>query len=120
AEAAIEQELDTELAEAVRLAESRPQSTDPLSHVYARVIAPSEPATTVASPPAGEEINLITAVNRALHEVMEAYPDAVVFGEDVAGEKGGVVKATLGLTDRFGAARCFNTPLAESSIIGAA
>jgi 2-oxoisovalerate dehydrogenase E1 component len=119
-EQTIEAELDAELSEAVRLAEARPQSTDPYSHVYARVIEP-ETATTEAAPvPEGDEVNLITAVNRALHEVMAAYDDTVVFGEDVGGEKGGVFKATVGLTDRFGRERCFNTPLAESSIIGAA
>ncbi|MEX0756526.1 MAG: thiamine pyrophosphate-dependent enzyme, partial [Acidimicrobiia bacterium] len=119
-EQGIEEELDAELAEAVRLAETRPQSTDPYSNVYARVIEPSEPKTSVEPVPAGEEVNLITAVNRALHEVMDAYPDTVAFGEDVGGEKGGVFKATVGLSDRFGAERCFNTPLAESSIIGCA
>jgi 2-oxoisovalerate dehydrogenase E1 component len=120
AEKRIERELDAELSEAVKTAEARPQSTDPYSHVYARVIEPAEAKTDVEPVPAGEQVNLITAVNRALHEVMEAYPDTVVFGEDVAGEKGGVFKATLGLTDRFGPERCFNTPLAESSIIGSA
>ncbi|MEX1005193.1 MAG: thiamine pyrophosphate-dependent enzyme [Acidimicrobiia bacterium] len=119
-ESEIESELDTELSEAVRLAEERPQSTDPYSHVYARVIEPTEPKTAIEPVPEGEIVNVITAVNRALHDVMDAYPDAVVFGEDVAGEKGGVFKATVGLTDRFGVDRCFNTPLAESSIIGAA
>ena len=116
----IESELDTELAEAVALAESRPQSTDPYSHVYARVIEPRVAKTAVEPVPSGDVVNVITAINRALHEVMEAYPTTVVFGEDVAGEKGGVFKATLGLTERFGRDRCFNTPLAESSIIGAA
>jgi 2-oxoisovalerate dehydrogenase E1 component len=116
----IDVELDSELSEAVKTAEAQPQSTDPYSRVYSRVIEPSEPKTAVEPVPAGESVNLITAVNRALHEVMEAYPDTVVFGEDVAGEKGGVFKATVGLTDKFGEHRCFNTPLAESSIIGAA
>ena len=119
-ERSVEEELDAELSEAVRLAEARPQSTDPYSHVYARVIEPGEATTDVTPIPEGEQVNLITAVNRALHEVMAAYDDTVVFGEDVGGEKGGVFKATVGLSERFGRERCFNTPLAESSIIGAA
>lgn len=119
-EVSIEEELDAALAEAVAKAEASPQSTDPYSRVYARVIEPSTASTEVEPVPDGEEVNLITAVNRALHEVMEAYPDTVVFGEDVAGDKGGVFKATIGLTGRFGQDRCFNTPLAESVIIGAA
>jgi len=44
----------------------------------------------------------------------------LVYGEDVAGGKGGVFTATRGLTDRFGKDRCFNSPLAEASIIGTA
>jgi 2-oxoisovalerate dehydrogenase E1 component beta subunit len=44
----------------------------------------------------------------------------VVFGQDVARRKGGVFKATQDLTERFGPERCFNAPIAESSIIGVA
>jgi 2-oxoisovalerate dehydrogenase E1 component len=44
----------------------------------------------------------------------------VIYGEDVAGNKGGVFTATKGLTAKFGAARVFNSPLAEASIIGTA
>jgi len=43
-----------------------------------------------------------------------------VFGQDVAGGKGGVFTVTAGLTDKFGESRVFNAPLAESSIIGVA
>ena len=44
----------------------------------------------------------------------------IVYGEDVAGDKGGVFTATRELTARFGVDRCFNSPLAEASIIGTA
>jgi 2-oxoisovalerate dehydrogenase E1 component beta subunit len=63
---------------------------------------------------------MITAINRAIHEVMTAHPDTVIFGEDVAGQKGGVFKATEGLTAAFGEDRCFNMPIAESLIAGTA
>jgi 2-oxoisovalerate dehydrogenase E1 component len=68
----------------------------------------------------GDGIVLVDAINRALAEEMERNPDVLVFGEDVAGDKGGVFTATRGLTRRFGDDRCFNSPLAESSIIGTA
>jgi 2-oxoisovalerate dehydrogenase E1 component len=51
---------------------------------------------------------------------MERNDRVVVFGEDVAGGKGGVFTATKGLTARFGPERCFNSPLAEASIMGVA
>jgi 2-oxoisovalerate dehydrogenase E1 component len=44
----------------------------------------------------------------------------IVYGQDVAGDKGGVSTATKGLTSRFGTDRVFNSPLAEASIVGTA
>jgi 2-oxoisovalerate dehydrogenase E1 component len=119
-EQALIREIEEELAQAVADAEGAATADDPFSHVYTRVIQPGPAVTTPEPAPPGEEVNLITAVNRALHEVMEAHDDTLVFGEDVAGRKGGVFKATEGLTARFGESRCFNTPLAEASIIGTA
>lgn len=118
-EAEIDAEIGTLLAAAVREAESAPPPRDLLGHVYANPISPETPAGPEA-PVAGEIVNLITAVNRAIHETMAARPDVVVFGEDVGGEKGGVFKATAGVEAAFGPERCFNTPIAESAIVGAA
>lgn len=119
-EQAIDEAVVSELANAVESAESSPDPDEPTTRVYANPIEIG-PASVEPEPvPSGEEVNLITAVNRALHEVMEAHANTVVFGEDVARDKGGVFKATQRLTERFGPERCFNTPIAESSIIGCA
>jgi 2-oxoisovalerate dehydrogenase E1 component len=67
-----------------------------------------------------EAIVMVDALNHALAEEMEENPGIVVFGQDVAGGKGGVFGVTRGLTEKFGQERCFNTPLAESTIIGTA
>lgn len=112
--------VEKTLAEAVRLAEQAPDPEDALSHVYAKVIVPSVPTTAPEPLPAGQEVNMITAVNRTLHEIFAANDDVVTFGEDVGGIKGGVFKATVGLSEKFGPNRCFNTPLAEAVIAGAA
>lgn len=119
-----EREIDDDvvdlLARAVEEAETAPNPDEATSRVYARVVTPG-PATTEPEPePSGDRVNLITAINRALHEILEQNDDAVLFGQDVARRKGGVFKATEGLTERFGAQRCFNAPIAESSIIGCA
>lgn len=119
-EKAIDEEVVSMLAEAVTSAEAAPRPDEPYSRVYANPITPSEAITEVEPEPQGPVVNMITAVNRALVEVMEKHSDTAVFGEDVAGLKGGVFKATEKLTDLYGPARCFNTPLAEASIIGAA
>ena len=50
---------------------------------------------------------------------MEADESVVVFGEDV-GAFGGVFRCTKGLQERFGEHRCFDTPINESAIVGAA
>jgi len=59
------------------------------------------------------------ALNRALRDAMAEDETVVVFGEDV-GQLGGVFRVTDGLTAEFGEARCFDTPLAESGIVGTA
>nr|WP_296068430.1 alpha-ketoacid dehydrogenase subunit beta [uncultured Actinoplanes sp.] len=59
------------------------------------------------------------ALNRALRDAMAEDPSVLVFGEDV-GALGGVFRITDGLTAQFGADRCFDTPLAESGIVGVA
>ena len=70
--------------------------------------------------PSGEPIVVVDAINHALHEEMERNEKVIVYGEDVAGGKGGVFTATRELTAKFGKERCFNSPLAEASIIGTA
>src|SRR6202453_4765734 len=67
----------------------------------------------------GPRINLVTAVRRTLEHELEVNPRVVVFGEDV-GRKGGVHAATLGLQEKFGVARVFDTSLSEEGIIGRA
>lgn len=68
----------------------------------------------------GEPIVMVDALNAALHEEMEKDESVVVFGQDVAHGKGGVFGVTRNLTEAFGEKRCFNTPLAESTIVGTA
>lgn len=66
-----------------------------------------------------QTVTMAQAVNRALHDAMVADDRVLVFGEDVA-TLGGVFRVTEGLHETFGASRCFDTPLAESAIIGIA
>ncbi|MFF1946313.1 alpha-ketoacid dehydrogenase subunit beta [Rhodococcus qingshengii] len=62
-------------------------------------------------------ITMAQALNTALRDALTADENVVVFGEDV-GTLGGVFRVTDGLTRDFGDDRCFDTPLAESGIIG--
>jgi 2-oxoisovalerate dehydrogenase E1 component beta subunit len=69
--------------------------------------------------PRTAELTMVQAINRALHDAMAADERVLVFGEDVA-RLGGVFRVTDGLAETFGDARCFDTPLAESAIVGIA
>ena len=66
---------------------------------------------------AGTTMSMQQALNRALDETLAADPRAMVFGEDV-GALGGVFRITDGLQAKHGADRVYDTPLAESGIIG--
>jgi pyruvate dehydrogenase E1 component beta subunit len=62
---------------------------------------------------------MVEAINATLKEQMAKDDRVVVLGEDV-GVDGGVFRATVGLIEEFGPERVIDTPLAESTIIGAA
>ncbi len=62
-------------------------------------------------------MNLIEAITHALDVEMGKDPSVVVYGEDV-GYEGGVFRATVGLQEKYGADRCFDSVLAESAIVG--
>jgi 2-oxoisovalerate dehydrogenase E1 component beta subunit len=81
------------------------------------VMLTREPAGTEAPAPA--PVTMAAALNRALADSLAADDRVVVFGEDV-GTLGGVFRITDGLAARFGEDRVFDTPLAESGIIGTA
>jgi pyruvate dehydrogenase E1 component beta subunit len=63
------------------------------------------------------KLTIIEALNQAMATEMERDERIVVLGEDI-GKNGGVFRVTDGLQARFGEARVFDTPLAESGIIG--
>ena len=63
--------------------------------------------------------HLAFQLNRALADLMMQYPEAIIFGEDVA-KKGGVYHVTADLSKRRGVGRVFNTLLDETTILGLA
>ena len=64
-------------------------------------------------------VTMVEAINAGLADAMADDERVLVFGEDV-GVQGGVFRVTDGLQARFGKSRCFDTPLAESAIVGVA
>ena len=70
-------------------------------------------------PVAAAQVTMAAALNQALADALSEDETVLVFGEDV-GPLGGVFRVTDGLAARFGDARVFDTPLAESGIVGTA
>lgn len=77
------------------------------------------PEGTETADPEPSRVNMVEAIRRTLASELESNDRLVVFGEDV-GAKGGVHAATLGLQERFGSDRVFDTSLSEEGIIGRA
>ena len=121
--------VDQDVEEARRDAEARGVSlaADVTRHVFFED-APSQVGgaaglsldrTSEVAAPDGQRINMVTAIRRVLDQELEANPKMLVFGEDV-GPKGGVHAVTLGLQDKYGHDRVFDTSLNEEGIIGRA
>ena len=106
--------IDRSAKQAETLSFPEPQSARTLvfkEHQQVRNLTPDQ---------RGESIVMVDAINHALIEQMQKDPTIIVYGQDVAKGKGGVFGATRHLTELFGPERCFNSTLAESTIIGTA
>jgi len=67
----------------------------------------------------GTKLSMGKAINAGLRQAMVDDPSVMMIGEDIA-ELGGVFRVTEGLIGEFGPKRVFNSPLAESGIVGTA
>ena len=62
--------------------------------------------------------NMVDAALHAVGEILEAYPESLLYGQDVGARLGGVFREAALLGQRFGDERVFNTPIQEAFIIG--
>ncbi|HEX3560025.1 MAG TPA: dehydrogenase E1 component subunit alpha/beta [Pyrinomonadaceae bacterium] len=131
----IKDEVDREVSEAteVALASRQPAPETAVEFIYSPDVDPTsrEFDTEDGAKLSGNPGTMVDLINRCLHEEMTRDAGIVVFGEDVADcsreqnldkvkGKGGVFKVTANLQRKFGAARVFNSPLAEANIVGRA
>lgn len=66
----------------------------------------------------GERVMMVDAALHAIEEILEQYPEAVLYGQDVGGRLGGVFREAATLADKFGSQRVFNTAIQEAYIVG--
>jgi 2-oxoisovalerate dehydrogenase E1 component len=126
-------EVDQEIQQATDrvLRADPPPKGSALRFLYSDKVDPTSTEFDAEPRFSGDPRTMVDEINRTLHEEMQRDPRIIVFGEDVADcsreanlsevkGKGGVFKATAGLQIKYGAPRCFNSPLAEASIVGRA
>ncbi len=116
--AQIFQEVEKAAVEAEQIPFPEPHSIDNALFQESPVIQAEEEEESSSS--GQDAVVMVDALNHALDEEMKRDPKIIVFGQDVAHGKGGVFGVTRTLTEKYGVKRCFNTPLAESTIIGLA
>jgi len=88
-----------------------------LNHLYAEPRTEARPGFSDEALP--RELTYQRAVNAALKEELAARPEVIFYGEDV-GFAGGIFGVSRGLQKEFGSERVFDTPIAESAILGSA
>jgi len=115
----IKNDVTDQIGREVEWAENQehPDKETVFKHIYSDISISNGQITPSNT---GENIVIVDAINHALMEEMEVNDKMIIYGQDIADPKGGVFTATKGLTDKFGKSRVFNSPLAESSIIGTA
>ena len=111
-------ETGREVADAFEAAKRAPDP-DPGSladHVFAPAAVLTE--TGDRNENGAARIMMVDAALFAIRELMEDYPEAVLYGQDVGRRLGGVFREAATLAERFGDHRVFNTAIQEAYIIG--
>ena len=95
---------------------SEPEAGSVSEYVY--VPTPVVLETGERVPAGGEKVMMVDAALFAIRELMEEYPEALLYGQDVGRRLGGVFREAATLAERFGDHRVFNTAIQEAYIIG--
>jgi 2-oxoisovalerate dehydrogenase E1 component len=101
--------------------EKATQASDPdVLKVEDHIFAPTQVTEEKGnrSPSGKEKVIMVDAALFAIREIMEEFPEAVLYGQDVGKRLGGVFRETATLGEQFGDHRVFNTAIQEAYIIG--
>jgi 2-oxoisovalerate dehydrogenase E1 component len=95
---------------------AEPQASTVEDHVFAPTTITEEKGTRI--PSGKEKVVMVDAALFAIREIMEEFPEAILYGQDVGKRLGGVFRETATLGEQFGEHRVFNTAIQEAYIIG--
>lgn len=98
------------------LLEPNPTEEDLTSHIFAPTPITEEHGNRC--PKDGQTVVMVDAALHAVDEILRRHPEALLYGQDVGGELGGVFREAALLTKKYGDARVFNTPIMEAYIVG--
>jgi 2-oxoisovalerate dehydrogenase E1 component len=106
--------VQREFDAAVNAAEPDPSTV--ADHVFAPTPATEEVGNRC--PEGREKVVMVDAALHAVEEILQDYPEALFYGQDVGKRLGGVFREAATLADKFGDNRVFNTAIQEAYIIG--
>ena len=101
---------------ACALQNPEPDSSLLHTHIYAPTPVTEEKGIRV--PKDGKEVVMVDAALHAVDKIMREHPEALLYGQDVGGELGGVFREAALLAKKYGETRVFNSPIQEAYIIG--
>jgi len=115
-------EIETEIKAKVKsdyeaaLAAEDPKPEDLFTHDFAPTTITEEAGER--SPKGAEKVVMVDCALFAIEELMQEYPECLLYGQDVGGRLGGVFREAATLAQKFGDHRVFNTPIQEAFIVG--
>lgn len=109
-----EEEVAQQFERAKSAAEPDPAKIE--EHIFEPTSVTEE--TGERAPEGKEKIVMVDAALFAIREIMEEFPEAILYGQDVGQRLGGVFRETATLGEQFGDHRVFNTAIQEAYIIG--
>jgi 2-oxoisovalerate dehydrogenase E1 component len=107
-------EVSRQFQQAVQSPEPDPATVS--DHVFAPTPITEEKGQR--QPPGNEKIIMVDAALFAIREIMEEFPEAMLYGQDVGRRLGGVFREAATLAEKFSDVRVFNTAIQEAYIIG--
>ena len=106
--------VETDFQRALEAPDPDPESL--YDHIF--VPTPVVEEKGLRHPENAHEIVMVDAALHALDDMMKQYPEALLYGQDVGGDLGGVFREAATLAKKYGDQRVFNTAIQEAYIIG--